>query len=206
MYPKKPIEMKKTIIQILLLVVIIILAYLVYQSVNTPLKFNAEKEAREDVVIQDLKDIRSGQLIYKKMYDKYASDFDTLITFLRDGEIPIVKKVPDPNDTTFTLTINDTIGFIKVADSLYGRRPHFNLDSLPYIPNSGKLYTLRAGEIKRGGLSVHVFEAKAHYNEILKGLDEQLIINLIKARKDIEKYPGLMVGSMDEPSTDGNWE
>jgi len=198
--------MKRTIIQIVLLLVIIVLAYLVYQSVNKPLVFNAEKEKREAVVIQDLKDIRSGQQVYKKMYDAYAPNLDSLLTFLRDGEIPIVKKVADPEDTTFTKTINDTIGYISVADSLFGRRANFNLDSLSYIPQSGMQYTLEAGEIERGGLKVHVFEASAHYKSILIGMDYQMIINLIKARKDIDKYGGLKVGSMEDPSIDGNWE
>jgi hypothetical protein len=198
--------MKRTIIQIVLLLIILALAYFVYQSVNKPLQFNAQKDKREATVIQDLKDIRAGQLIYKKMHEHYAKDFDTLLMFLREGEIPIVKKVPDPEDTTFTRTINDTIGFIVVADSLYGRRTHFILDSLPWIPGAGVMYTLDAGEVEKGGLNVHVFEASAHYNEILKGMDRQSIINLIKARKDIDKYPGLKVGSMLEPSTDGNWE
>jgi hypothetical protein len=198
--------MKRTIIQVVLLLVIIVLAYLVYESVNKPLQFNAEKDKREAAVIQDLKDIRAGQLIYKKMNDKYAKDFDTLLIFLREGEIPIVKKVPDPEDTTFTKTINDTIGYIKVADSLYGKRTHFILDSLPWVPGAGMMYALDAGEVEKGGLKVHVFEAYAHYKAILKGMEEQSIINLVKARKDIDKYPGLKVGSMEEPSTDGNWE
>ena len=198
--------MKKTIIQVVLLLVILALAYFVYQSINKPLKFNAQKEKREAVVIQDFKDIRSGQLIYKKMHEKYAKDFDTLLMFLREGQIPIVKKIPDPEDTTFTKTINDTIGYIAVTDSLYGMRPGFILDSLPWIPGAGVMYTLDAGEVEKGGLNVHVFEASSHYKYILKGLEEQAIINVIKARKDIDKYPGLKVGSMQEPSTDGNWE
>ena len=114
--------------------------------------------------------------------------------------------MPDPEDTTFTMTINDTIGYIAVADSLYGRRANFVLDSLPWIPGAGQMYALDAGEVEKGGLKVHVFEASAHYKEILKGMEEQAIINLIKARKDIDQYPGLKVGSMEEPSTDGNWE
>ena len=198
--------MKRTILQIVLLAIIVVLGYLVYESVNKPLEFKAMQEKREARVIQDLKDIRSGQQIYKKMYDKYASNFDTLLIFLREGEIPIVKKVPDPSDTTFTKTINDTIGYIKVADSLYGKRPHFVLDSLPYIPLTLKKYDMQAGEIERGGLTVHVFEASAHYKDILKGMDYQSIVNLVKARNDIDKFPGLKVGSMVEPSTDGNWE
>ena len=198
--------MKSKIIQVVLLLVIIVLAYLVYESINKPLKFNAAKDLRADVVIQDLKDIRSGQLIFKKMHNEYAANFDTLLQFLREGQIPIVKKIPDPDDTTFTRTINDTLGYITVADSLYGRKLHFILDSLAYIPMSGVMYNLDAGEVEKGGLKVHVFEATAHYSDILKGLDNQLVINLIKSRNDIEKYPGLKVGSMEEPSTDGNWE
>ena len=44
--------MKRNIIQIVLLLVIIVLAYLVYQSVNKPLVFNAQKDKREVLVIQ----------------------------------------------------------------------------------------------------------------------------------------------------------
>lgn len=114
--------------------------------------------------------------------------------------------MPDPEDTTFTLTINDTIGYIVVADSLYGRRANFSLDSLAYIPGSGVMYSLDAGEVEKGGIKVHVFEASANYKDILNGMENQAIVNLIKARKDIDKFPGLKVGSMLEPSTDGNWE
>lgn len=198
--------MKRKIIQVVLLLVILVLAYLVYDSINKPLEFNKEKAAKEIKVIQDLKDIRSGQLIFKKMHNEYAANIDTLLQFLREGQIPIVKKIPDPDDTTFTRTINDTLGYISVADSLYGKRLHFILDSLSYIPMSGVMYSIDAGEVVKGGLKVNVFEASAHYSDILKGLDNQLIINLIKSRNDIEKYPGLKVGSMEEPSTDGNWE
>ena len=79
--------MKRKIIQVVLLLVIIVLAYFVYQSINTPLKFRAAKDLRADVVIQDLKDIRSGQLIFKKMHNEYAANFDTLLQFLREGQI-----------------------------------------------------------------------------------------------------------------------
>ena len=199
-------QMKRIIIQTALFIVIIILAYFVYQSINKPLVFNAEKAEKEALVIQDLKDIRSVQQVYKQINNKYAASFDTLVLFLREGQIPIVKRIPDPDDTTFTKTINDTIGFTSVADSLFRHRHHFILDSLPYIPGARIMYKLDAGEVERSGLRVQVFEASAHYNEILKGLNRQMVVNLIKARKDIDKYPGLKVGSMEEPSTDGNWE
>jgi hypothetical protein len=40
----------------------------------------------------------------------------------------------------------------------------------------------------------------------LEGLDEQSVTNLIAAREQLERFPGIKVGSMTEASTDGNWE
>jgi hypothetical protein len=198
--------MKSLILKIVLALVIIVLVYLVYESVQEPLRFNAKKDAIEQEVIQNLKDIRSSQLIYKRVHSVYSDNFDSLVDFLKFGEIPVVKMRPDPEDTTFTKTINDTIGFINVGDSLFRDRLA-DIDSLRYIPKSGgKIFTLEAGEIERGGLKVAVFEAAAHYNTFLKNLDKQLVINLIKSKEDLEHFPGLKVGSMEEPSTDGNWE
>ena len=198
---------KYTVIKIVLSIIIIILAYLVYESIMRPLRFNRAVEAREAKVIERLEDIRNSQQFYKKLNEKYAGNFDTLIHFLEVGEIPVVKMIPDPDDTTFTKTITDTLGYVSVADSLFSKRKHFSLDSIRYIPYSGKKpFEINAGSIERGGLKVSVFEVRAHYRDFLKGLEKQLIINLIKSKEDIERYPGLKVGSMEEPSTDGNWE
>ena len=45
-----------------------------------------------------------------------------------------------------------------------------------------------------------------HYKTYLNGLDPQRIRNEAAQREDVNKYPGMKVGSMTEPSTDGNWE
>jgi hypothetical protein len=199
--------MVNNIIKILLLVVIVVLVYFVVESVMGPVRFNKAVEKRSNAVVQNLIDIRSAQIIYKTINDKYAADFDTLINFLKEGEIPVVKMVPDPTDTTFRKTIRDTIGYIPVIDSLFHDRPNFKAENLKYIPFTDKVkFDLDAGIIEKGGVQVNVFEASAHYNEFLKGLDEQMVINLIAAREQIDRYPGLKVGSMVEASTDGNWE
>ena len=198
---------KYTVVKVLLSIVIIVLAYLIYESIMKPLRFERAVKEREAHVIARLIDIRNSQQFYKKLHNKYTASFDTLIEFLSTGEIPVVKIIPDPTDTTFRKTINDTLGFVNVGDSLFHSRKHFSLDSLRYIPFAGgDPFEIAAGSIDRGGLQVSVFEVKAPYKKILKGLDRQMIINLVKSKKDIERYPGLKVGSMEEPSTDGNWE
>ncbi|MBR5216488.1 MAG: hypothetical protein IKV80_09755 [Bacteroidales bacterium] len=199
---------KLTIINIALTVVAIFLAYMVYHSISQPVIFENTKTERELKVVQNLKDIRSTQGLFKENYNRYTASFDTLIEFIRTGELPVVNIVPDPNDTTFTKTINDTVGYIKVLDSLFSTRHNFNVESLRYIPFSEpqQEFEIQAGYIMRGGMHVPVFEVKAHYNTYLNGLDEQRIRNAAAQRENLEKYPGMKVGSMNEASTDGNWE
>jgi len=200
-------NVKYTVIKVVLGIIIVVLAYLIYESIMRPVRFNAATASREDKVVQRLIDLRTSQLFYKRQHNKFTGSFDTLLTFLKKGEIPVVRMIPDPNDTTFTKTISDTLGFVKVADSLFSRRPNFVIDSLRYIPfSNGDIFELAAGEIDRGGIKVSVYEIKAPYTTYMKGLDRQLVINLTKSKQDIDKYPGLKVGSLEEPSTDGNWE
>ena len=197
-----------TIINIALALVAVLLAYLIYDSISQPVIFQNTKTERELKVVQNLKDIRSTQGLFKENYNRYTANFDTLIEFIKVGELPVVNIVPDPNDTTFTKTINDTVDYIKVLDSLFGKRPNFNVESLRYIPFSEpqQEFEIQAGYIVRGGMNVPVFEAKAHYKTYLNGLDNQRIRNEAAQREQVNKYPGMKVGSMTEPSIDGNWE
>jgi len=197
----------KIVIQLVLLVVIVALGWLVYSSIMEPVKFGEEMNKRQLKVVQHLKDIRSAQYYYKQEHKEYANSFDSLVAFISEGEIPVVKIIPDPEDTTFVRTINDTVGYVSVLDSLFGKRMDFNVLSIGVIPFSdGQMFKLGSGSIQRGGVKVAVFESKAHYKTFLKGMDEQAIINIVAAKEDIERYPGLKVGSMTEPTTDGNWE
>jgi hypothetical protein len=197
----------KAVIQFVLFIIIVVLGYLVYDSIMEPVRLNQEKSKREAVVVQRLKDLRSAELIYKQLNGKYTDKWDSLVMFIDTAEIPVVKMVPDPTDTTFTRTINDTVGYVRVYDSLFHHKGTTNLKEFMIAPFSGgDTIELHAGSIDRGGVTVQVFEAKIPYEIYLKGMDNQYIINLTAGKKDIDLYPGIKVGSMTEPSTDGNWE
>ncbi len=199
--------MSNNIIKIVLIVVVLVLAYLVYESIMTPVRFNNEVNSRSKEVVQNLMDIRMAQLTYKTINGKFTASFDTLIAFLKKGEIPVVKIIPDPTDTTFTRTIRDTLGYVPVIDSLFKNRPGYKVDEIRYIPfTDNKLFAMDAGVIDKGGVKVNVFEASALYELFLKGLDKQSVVNLIATKEQLERFPGLKVGSMTEASTDGNWE
>ncbi len=201
---------KLTIINIALALVAILLAYLVFDSIRQPVAFENTRKEREVKVVQNLKDIRSTQTLFKQTYNRYTANFDSLIEYIKTGELPVVNIIPDPTDTTFTKTINDTVDFISVSDSLFKNRVNFNVNDLRYIPFSNKVeFEMNAGFIMRGGLKVAVFEAKAPYSSYLNDDDKkfrQRVNNLRAEQEDMEKYAGLKVGSMDEPSLNGNWE
>ena len=205
-----------TIINIVLVLVSIVLVYLVYKSISEPVVFENTLKARElgdpkDVnvkcVKQNLIDIRDAENLYKQAHNKYTGSFDTLLEFVRTGQLPVVNIVADPNDTTFTKTINDTVDYIPIVDSLFKNRKNFDVNSIRIIPFSqNEEFELQAGYITRGGLKVAVFEAKAPYKTYLWDLDPQRVNNLRAEKEDLDKYAGLKVGSMDEPSQNGNWE
>ncbi|OYT16141.1 MAG: hypothetical protein B7C24_09280 [Bacteroidetes bacterium 4572_77] len=201
----------KIVLKLVLLVIIVGLGYIVVESIMEPVRFNQEKDMRAAIVIQKLEDVRAAELAYKAVNGQYMSDWDTLISFIKNNEFPIVKEIADPNDTTMTKVIRDTIGFMSISDSLYGHRENFIAEHLKYVPIpkeffNNETFALDAGVITRGGLPVHVFESSADYKTILKGMDNQLIINLNKQLDEMNKYSGLKVGSMSEASTEGNWK
>lgn len=199
--------MKSIYLKIGLWLVILFLGYKVVMSIMEPVRFENEKNRRERIVIDLLKDIRSCQIAYKAIHNKYTSSFDTLVDFVRNGEIPVVNIIPDPNDTTFTKTINDTTAYINVGDSLFKHRANFTADIIRFVPfSNGVEFNIGAGTIERSKVKINVFEVSAYYKDFLIGMDEQLIINLIKKREEFERFQGLTVGSLTEASTDGNWE
>jgi hypothetical protein len=204
------------VINIVLFAIIVLLAWQVVKSIQAPIKFNHEQKARETKVVERLIDIRNAEVLYKNATSQYTNNFDSLILFCQTAEIPIVKIVPDPTDTTFTRTINDTIGFVMVMDSLKAGREHFNINDIKYVPFSEpqQKFELEAGTISRNGINIPVFEARTPYEVYLATPGaafndkewKQRVDNTKAEKESINRYAGLKVGSMEEATTDGNWE
>ena len=71
--------LKKLAVILLLPVLIIVLGYLIVDSISKPVRFNQEKKRREAVAIERLKDIRTLQQAYKTKYGeylKYIAEYD----------------------------------------------------------------------------------------------------------------------------------
>jgi len=96
---------------------------------------------------------------------------------------------------------------IAVKDTIFRSRHDFKVDSLAFIPFCGDSILMASTTKMVSGVRVPLFEASMPYRSLLRGLDNQLRINLDAQREDQGKYQGLQVGSISAPNNNaGNWE
>jgi hypothetical protein len=200
----------KTVIQIILGVIVVVLAWLLYDSLMEPIRFNNAVEYRKELVVQRLKDIRELQVAYKDRYGRYTGGFDTLINFYKNDSLKIVRQIGSWDDSIAVaqkLVYTDTIR-VAVKDSLFKNIVGFNIDSIAYIPIVHEPFRLDAVlYMSISKVIIPLFEASVHNDVYLKGLDRQSIVNLNDEQDNMNKYPGLKVGSVTQPNNNaGNWE
>ena len=210
----------RRVIQVLFVLIIVVLGYLIVESIMEPIRFNQEVEVREQATIDRLIDVRDAQKAYKDIYKKYTGSFDTLIAFLDTGSFAVIKAIGEiPEDWM------DEMGFekarekaldegiisretthIPVMDSLFG--VGYPIDSLRIVPfTENVLFSMESGEIlTSSNLIVQVVEVSVMYDDLLNGMDKQLIVNYKDERMKIVGFEGVKFGSMEEGTLTGNWE
>jgi hypothetical protein len=220
---------KYVIIQVALLLGILVLTILIYRSIMRPEKLKEIYEARVDEVVLKLKDIRTLQAFYKSEKGQYAQSFDQLKDFWNNGKMTVVVKegsVPDTltEDQALKKGIirRDTI-VVDAKSEMQKSLPKFNVNSFDIIPYSGgEKFALAADSIKRGNILVFVYQVVAERKQYLKKMDEDLRITsaflggllysgmqqeFLGQNYDYrEDLKDIVLGSLAEPSTDGNWE
>jgi len=206
--------MKKIALQLVMVAIVFFLGYKVYKSIMEPVEYKKATDKREKVIKQKLGHIKTLEIEYKKIYGKYSSSFDTLIDFYHNDSMPIVMKIGSVPDT-LTETVALEMGIIsrdtsKVAikDTLLKDIGVFNVDKLAEVPfTHGKVkFEIESGTVVRANFDVPVFEVKCYKKDYLAEIKAQeLLQNDILLLKEEDKFPGLKLGSLTEPSTDGNW-
>ena len=203
----------------LLIVAAVVLAWLSYQSVMTPIEFNETRDFREKQVVARLIDIRTAETEYRNLNGDYTASIDTLINWVKTTNAKIVLKEGVLTDKQLEegMTEKEAVkkGLIKrdttyvpMIESLFSK--DYPIDSLRYIPfSNGQEFELKKAEIVTGsaGIKVKVMCAKAPFTSYLSDLDKQELINLIETTEKLEKYPGMKFGDIEEANNNaGNWE
>ena len=206
--------MKKLIIQIALVIVVVFLSYKVYDSIMEPVRYKKATADREKVIIEKLNQIKELEVEYKKLFNEYASSFDTLIDFYNNDVMPLVLKsgvVPDTltEDQALEMGIitRDTT-YVLIKDTLLKNVEDFDIANLAVVPfTHGKVkFEIEAASVERANFNVPVFEVRCYKKDYLAEIKEQALLkNDLNIMKEDDKFPGLKLGSLTEPSTDGNW-
>lgn len=224
----------KKIVSVLQLFVIAGLVYACIKSIMEPINFNKQKAYRETVGIQRMKDVRTLQEAFKSVSGHFTASADSLVDFYKNGKMEVIMQIGSNDDSLAVATteklkksrrgitpeqmyelykkgehlVFSISSKVDVKDTLFNTRNDFNIDSLKYIPFSqGDTIQMESVIKEVSGVKVPLFEARMPYKSLLKGLDNQLRINLDADRKAMNRYEGLQVGSVSAPNNNaGNWE
>ena len=205
--------MNQKTIRLILWPVIIILAFLVYKSPINLKEFQEETHYRKAAVIQDLKDIRTAQIAYKDRYKTYADNFESLVSFIKNDSVLLIKAIGETPDSLTEeqalkagIISRDTI-YSPVMESVFGEnylvtrdnRFSFDINELSKVPftNGQSSYEIDAGRVEKGKVVVQVFEVSTQYKTFLNDLNAD--------NKGINLEDFIRVGSMSEASINGNW-
>ena len=198
----------KKVLNLVLLVAVLGLAYSTYRSIMSPIEFQNKFEQRDSVVIKRLLDIKVAQETYFDTHKgKYAEHIDTLMNFVKNDSIPVVEKVYTLNTAQF-----DLLRKFVMRDNGYTSIEEAVLDE----NQADRLFMeIREGYLKekenkfRGRLKY-----KADYEDLVNNSDPNAKPTIEEFRRDttmvavldilLEKRPELNVDSMCYiPFTDG---
>lgn len=226
----------KTVINILLIGAIALLSYFCVMSILTPIKFDEEKEAREKVIIAKLVDLRKAEVEFKEKNGDYTASLDTLVMFLKSNKKKTVLKEGSLTEKQLESGLTEKsaaaivrkgnmkeiiaaglqnfrrdTAYVNMIQALYeGKYTEDNIDQIKYVPYSDNvMFDVKVNKsyYNSSNIRIPLFEASTPYEVYLKDLNRQEMLNKIDMQEKLEKFPGLKVGSVDEPNNNsGNWE
>ena len=200
-------------------VLILVFASLLFKSIYNEIKFDEVKNARYQVVIKNLKDIRDTQLAHRTVKGVFQDNWDSLVKFVEIDSFTITQRrdssVLDKEMTkryggvkTYKdIVIVDTLGLVSVKDSLFGFDDRYlRMMNVPFSKNDQTRFELKAGFLNQNGIDIPVFESFVRKRVILH--DQSL--NLVLKENQVQSVDGvngptLKIGSMNEVNTNGNW-
>ncbi len=192
----------KYLINLILLGLIGLFAYMLYHSINEPIKFEAFKIKRSAKVVNNLMQIRESQRLYKEIKGQYAPSFDTLIYVLKNDSIPNEIIEGDPDDPDNLAKVKRTMVYYSAIDSI--RNMGIDLDKIRYIPyTDNKDFMIKADTIEYQSTTVPVVEVGASWGSFM---GQYADIKYSKYDQNYDPNNLLKFGDMSKPVDSGNWE
>ncbi|PIQ60943.1 MAG: hypothetical protein COV99_10075 [Bacteroidetes bacterium CG12_big_fil_rev_8_21_14_0_65_60_17] len=105
----------QTALQAVLAIVIVVLAYILYQSITEPYARVERQKELTELTRERMRDVRSALVTYERRNDRFLSTLDSLLMWVKQDSFMIAK-----------------------ADSIFGS--DLDVDSLIYSPRTGKKF------------------------------------------------------------------
>ena len=173
-----------------------------YYSIDNRIEFDKTLAIREKAVKEKLMDIRALELTYFEKKKKYCNNFEDLINFALNDSVKIVKYLVNKDDTAAVnlalkkgLKLEDEV-YVKALEKALNNKK-INIKDLAIVPYTKESFQINAGIIDKNGRDVHVFEVKTSKFLFVKELST--------LPENFDKSKSLVLGSMAEPTTEGNW-
>ena len=222
----------KILFRLVMVVVILVLAVMVMRSIMRPEKFRNVYNERCELIKEKLITIRDIQAVYKNESKKYFADADSLADFATNGMVKIDKNVgeipegmSERDALKAGLLRKETVeisAMEKVMETDASRKPE-NFNNLQYVlGHDGPKFNIQTGSIASKTYEIPVYMIVVPLDDILMDMDKAITPeNSSALKKFINKifygglseetqyrsqYKDMVMGSLTEASTSGNWE
>ena len=212
-------------VAISLVVVILILFYSIFSSIMNPIEFQNEKEARYEIAVKTMLDIKKLQTGYKSVNGKYADSFEELIKFVEVGQFEIISRrdtavIDAAKNAAFGIKVGadgvggffkdevviTKLGSVSVKDSLFKNSDRYKRLNVVKVGEVEVPVSMKTGVVSRNDMNISVFQAIIDKNALLKDLDQELVKQENKVESiDEINGPQIILGSLEEVTLTGNW-
>lgn len=192
----------KVVINLVLVAVIAALAFVLYNSINEPIAFQAEKNKRKEAVKNKLVNIRQAQELYRGITGNFAPTFDTLRDVLTNGQFTLVSVQGDPDDPNNPDAVVYDTTFVPAIDSV--NTLGVQLADMEYIPfTDKKAFNLVADTITYQQTVVPVVEVGTIWKEFM---GEFASPKYAKYDSSYDPNAAFKFGDMTKPQLGGSWD
>jgi len=215
----------KNIISAALWLISIFLGYLIYDSIQEPIRFDKVKEQRFQVAVNKMTDLKTLQTAYKSVKGTYTDNLDSLIHFVENEKFIIYERkdtsvIDVERNKQFGLSVGadgvggyfidkvltTKIGEIAVKDSLFKDSDRYKRLNIVRVDGQEAAIEMKTDLLKKNDINIPVFRARINKADLLKDKNPELVAK----EKNVISVDGIngefiQLGSLEEVNLSGNW-
>lgn len=130
----------RTVLQVVLAIVIIVLGYMLYRSIRGPQEVFEREQELTEATRERMGYVRDAMRSYEREYGRFPTTLDSVVTIIKTDSLFTARR-----DSIFELEEGMT----------------FNVDSLPYSPRNGQRFDLTVARDDSTNVEVYLLEDPA---------------------------------------------